>query len=89
VKFECFEGFTIDGKPESTTEFEAECKKEGKFTGLETCNPKICGHPPSLLSALHSTIPDMVTYITQMVQKSLVWMASQSVAIPRVTSASS
>jgi hypothetical protein len=59
VKFECFEGFTIDGKPESTTEFEAECKKEGKFTGLETCNPKICGHPPSLLSALHSTIPDM------------------------------
>lgn len=59
VPFACFEGYTIDGVPDSASDFTARCQANGQFTSLETCNPKICGHPPKNIFVLHATVPDV------------------------------
>jgi len=59
VDFQCFNGFTIDGHRDSKKIFSTTCGASGKFSKLETCNPKICGHPPKKISVLFASVPDM------------------------------
>lgn len=60
VKYQCFNGYTIDGHRDSATTFSQECQANGKLEpGLETCNPKICGEPPQKINVLHASVPDM------------------------------
>jgi len=42
ITYTCADGFTLNGKPDGSTKFDAKCKKDGKFTKLKSCHPKVC-----------------------------------------------
>jgi hypothetical protein len=65
VKYKCFNGYTLDGDPDSKAEFSTKCQANGKLDAvIKPCKAKVCGHAPSLINVLHATVHDIghVTY---------------------------
>jgi hypothetical protein len=46
--YECFEGYTLDGKPDGKTKFSVTCKKDGIMTEPKVCEPIVCGQAPAV-----------------------------------------
>lgn len=59
VTYSCFEGYTLDASVDGKTTFTRECKKDGTFTEMKSCQPIECGDMADLVE--HATaVPDGV-----------------------------
>jgi len=55
ITYECFSGFTLNGKRNGKTSFDIKCKKDGTLSETQSCIPKVCGVPEKKINAMHAT----------------------------------
>merc|ERR1719191_2062073 len=48
LKYECGEGFSVDGTIDGDTKFDVKCAYNGKKLGRKECKPVTCGIPPNV-----------------------------------------
>jgi hypothetical protein len=58
VTYNCFSGFTLDGKKDGKTSYKVKCHKDGSLDKTVPCLPKVCGQPHKHIHALHSSTKD-------------------------------
>jgi hypothetical protein len=58
VMYECFEGFSLNGKPDGESKYQVKCHEDGSLDPLPSCLPKVCGEPPKRIHSLYATAPD-------------------------------
>jgi hypothetical protein len=52
VKYQCLEGYTIDGTASGTPKFSSSCQANGQFTEAVRCHRVICGPPPDFIHTI-------------------------------------
>jgi hypothetical protein len=55
VVYQCMDGYTIDGFPDSGTSWKVDCSETGELSRMKQCVPKICGKPSELHVLFAST----------------------------------